>query len=142
MVDGLLLYASPDLVVKGKDGGLHIVDWKTGRPYDPNVAQLAVYGIFVKEKFGMPLERLTAHLIYVSTGDHREQNVVEGVEEARRAMATYVADVKGRLTDLATNLAGDIENFPMTQDRARCRSCNFRELCGRLDDPAQVADDE
>ncbi len=142
VIDGLVLYASPDLIVEGKKGGLHIVDWKTGKPYDPNVAQLAVYGIFVKEKFGMPLERLTAHLIYLSTGDHLEQNVVDGVQEAERVIATYVNDVQGRLTDPQANLAGDIEHFPMTEDRRRCRTCNFRELCDRLEEPALTPDDE
>lgn len=142
-VDGLILYASPDLVVKGKSGGLHIIDWKTGKPYKANVAQLAVYGIFVQEKFEMPLERLTAHLIYVNARENHEQSVVEGVEEARRVIATYVEDVKGRLTDPVANVAGDIEGFPMTKNTVLCRSCNFRELCGRLEDAPQLpqADD-
>lgn len=135
-VDGLVLYASPDLVVEDEHGGLHIVDWKTGRPYKPNLAQLAVYGIFVKEKFGTPLERLTAHLIYLSAGTREKHNVVEGVEEARRAISTYVEDVRERLTDAAANVAGDIERFPMTEKKSLCRTCNFRELCGRLDEPA------
>jgi CRISPR/Cas system-associated exonuclease Cas4 (RecB family) len=135
-VDGLVLYASPDLVVEDEHGGLHIVDWKTGRPYKPNLAQLAVYGIFVTEKFGVPLERLTAHLIYVSAGTREKHDVIEGVEEARRSIATYVADVRERLTDIAANAAGDMERFPMTEKTILCRTCNFRELCGRLDEPA------
>jgi CRISPR/Cas system-associated exonuclease Cas4 (RecB family) len=134
--DGLVLYASPDLVVEDEQGGLHIVDWKTGKPYKPNLAQLAVYGIFVTEKFGVPLERLTAHLIYVSAGERQKHDVIEGVEEARRAISTYVADVKERLTDPIANIAGDIERFPMTEKRSLCRTCNFRELCDRLEEPA------
>lgn len=139
-IDGLVLYASPDLVVEGKMDGLHIVDWKTGMPRsnDVNAAQLAIYGIFVQQKFGMPLERMTAHLVYVGAGEHREQNVVEGEPEARRVIATYVADVKSRLTDSEANVAGDIERFPMTTNLMLCRSCNFREACGRLDEPAQA----
>ena len=140
--NGLTLYASPDLVVEDETEGLHIVDWKTGKPYKPNLAQLAVYGIFVTEKFGVPLERLTAHLIYVAAGTREKHNVVEGVEEAKRSIATYVEDVKERLTDAAANVAADLERFPMTEQRWLCRSCNFRELCGRLEEPAIVSDDE
>jgi PD-(D/E)XK nuclease superfamily len=138
--EGTLLYASPDLVVEGRNGGLHIVDWKTGlpRPHDVNAAQLAVYGLFVQRKFDMPLDRMTAHLVYVSAAEHREQNVVEGEPEARRIIATFVADVRSRLTDIENNMAGDIERFPMTTNLAMCRSCNFRELCGRVDDPPVV----
>lgn len=140
--NGLLLYGSPDLVVEDDNGGLHIIDWKTGKPRKPNLAQLAIYGIFVSERFGIPTDRLTAHLIYVRAGSREKHDIVEGVEEAKRAIATYVADVQGRLTDVAANVAGDIEQFPMTESRWRCRSCNFRELCGRLDEPALASDDD
>ncbi|MDQ6767436.1 MAG: PD-(D/E)XK nuclease family protein [Candidatus Eremiobacteraeota bacterium] len=140
--NGLMLYASPDLVVEDEHGGLHIVDWKTGKPYKPNLAQLAVYGIFVREKFGVPLERLTAHLIYVSAGAREKHEVSEGVEEATREIATYVEDVKERLTDAVANVAGDIERFPMTEKRSLCRTCNFRELCNRLEESALLASDE
>jgi hypothetical protein len=143
-LDGLVLYASPDLVAEGKEGGLHIVDWKTGmpRPDDVNAAQLAIYGLFVQKKFNMPLERMTAHLIYLSAGQRRAQNVMEGEPEARRSIATYVSDVKHRLTDVDANVAGDIEEFPMTTNLTLCRTCNFRELCGRTDEPALSPNDE
>jgi hypothetical protein len=143
-LDSIVLYASPDLVVLGKTGGLHIVDWKTGMPraHDVNAAQLAIYGLFVQQKFGMPLERMTAHVVYVAAGEHREQNVVEGEPEARRIIATFVTDLKSRLTDTEKNVAGDIEQFPMTTNLGLCRSCNFRELCGRVDAPALAAADE
>jgi hypothetical protein len=137
-VDGLTIYASPDLIVEGKAGGLHIVDWKTGmpRPHDVNAAQLAIYGLFVQQKFAMPLEQMTAHLVYVAAGENRAQNVIEGEPEARRVIATFVADLVSRLTDREQNIAGDIDRFPMTNNLAMCRSCNFRELCGRIDDQA------
>jgi alkyl sulfatase BDS1-like metallo-beta-lactamase superfamily hydrolase len=127
-------------IVEGKTGGLHIVDWKTGlpRPHDVNAAQLAIYGLFVQQKFGMALEQMTAHLVYVAAGEHRAQNVVEGEPEARRVIATFVADVASRLTDRERNIAGDRDRFPMTTNLAICRSCNFRELCGRVDETAVI----
>jgi CRISPR/Cas system-associated exonuclease Cas4 (RecB family) len=144
ILDGLVLYGSPDLVVEGKTGGLHIVDWKTGmpRPHDVNVAQLAVYGLFVQQKFAMPLERMTAHLVYVGAAERREQNVVDGEPEARRTIATFVTDVKSRLTDPDANLAGDMDRFPMTTNTAMCRSCNYRELCGRVEEAAAAPAEE
>ncbi len=133
--DGLALYASPDLVVEGKDGGLHIVDWKTGGVTKTDLTQLAVYGLFVQHKFGQPLERMTAHVIYVGAGAHeRVGNIGEGVEEAKREIATFCEDVRSRLTDVDKNIAGDIERFPMTKDRRLCRTCKFRELCNRMED--------
>lgn len=141
-LDGLVLYASPDLIVEDNEGGYHIIDWKTGKTFKTNLAQLAIYGLFVKEKFGQPLERMTAHLIYVAAQrDETISNIAEGVEEAKREIATYVEDVRGRLTDIAANAAGDIERFPMTEHRVLCRTCNFRELCDRVDEPAAAPDD-
>jgi CRISPR/Cas system-associated exonuclease Cas4 (RecB family) len=132
-VDGLLVFASPDLIVADSDADLHIVDWKTGkRRHKANMAQLAVYGLFVAEQFGTPIERITAHLVYVRAGGHETfDRLSDGVEEARRNIETYVTDVRSRLTDVERNEAGDMSQFPMTTNLASCRSCNFRELCGR-----------
>lgn len=142
-VDGVSVYAAPDLVVEDEHGKLHIVDWKTGRPSKANVAQLAVYGLYVSEKLGAPIENIAAHLVYLTTGEtERYTNLREGVAEARRMIATYAADVRSRLTDVATNAAGDIEQFPMTTNTALCRRCNFREICGRLDEPPAPPPDE
>ena len=54
---------------------------------------------------------MTAHLIYVAAGSgaHKTSSTVE---EAKRIIATYVTDVQSRLTDIAANVAGDIEHFP------------------------------
>lgn len=142
-LNGLVLYASPDLVVEDEQGGLHIIDWKTGKLFKPDLAQLAIYGLFVQEKFGHPMERMTAHLVYVTAAGHETvANIAEGMEEARREIATYVADVSSRLTDAAANEAADMARFPMTENRLLCRSCNFRQLCNRVDEPAAAPDEE
>jgi len=143
LVDGVTVFAKPDLVVEDKDGVLHIVDWKTGRPSKANIAQLAVYGLYVSARLGTPIENVVAHLVYLTTGEaDRYDNLREGVGEARRMIATYTADVRDRLTDIPNNVAGDIEQFPMTANVALCRRCNFREICGRLDGPPSPPADE
>lgn len=131
-IDGVLAYAAPDLVVEDEHGMLHIVDWKTGRSDKTDVAQLAVYGLYVAERLGAPLERIVAHIVYLRTGEvERHENLRQGVSEARRRISTYTADVRSRLTDIAKNIAGDIALFPMTEDRLTCKRCKFQELCGR-----------
>jgi len=142
-IDGVTVYAAPDLVVEDDQGTLHIVDWKTGRAAKANIAQLSVYGLFVSEKLGAPIERITAHLVFLATGEtERHTNLREGVAEARRMISTYTTDVRARLTDIGHNVAGDIDQFPMTDDRSLCRRCNFRELCGRLDQPPAAPPDD
>ena len=144
MIAGVIVYAPPDLLVEGKDGeSLHIVDWKTGRRREASLPQLAVYGLVVSEQRHMPIDKLTAHLVYVGQGVHEEfPNLATGIEEAKRRIDTFVSDVQDRLTDVELNLAEDIDRFPMTNDVSKCRSCKFRELCGRTGDTALAPDDE
>jgi len=144
VIDGVIVYAPPDLVVEGKDGSsLHIVDWKTGRRHDASRAQLAVYGLVVSELRGVPIENLTAHLVYVGQGVHDQYaQLGSGIEEAKRKIDTFVHDVQERLTDVLLNIARDIERFPMTTNQFKCRSCKFRELCGRTGDPALAPQEE
>jgi CRISPR/Cas system-associated exonuclease Cas4 (RecB family) len=143
VLDGLLVYASPDLLAEDEQGALHIVDWKTGHPQKTSLAQLSIYGLVVSEKHRSPLDRMTAHLVYVRAGVHEPyNNLPAGVDEARRNISTFVKDVHERLTDAEANLADDISAFPMTSDTWKCRSCNFRELCGRTGDPALAPDEE
>lgn len=131
-VDGVLVYASPDLVVEDDQGGLHVVDWKTGKPAKVNVAQLAMYGLYVAERMGVPLERIVAHVVYVRYGEaEKHANLRDSIAEARRRISTFTTDVRSRLTDIENNVAGDIAQFPMTENRLLCRRCKFQEICDR-----------
>ena len=144
LIDGLIVYAPPDLLVEGKDGvSLHIVDWKTGRQRAASLPQLAVYGLVVSEQHHVPIDKLTAHLVYVGQDVCEDYpDLAAGIEEAKRNIGTFVSDVLDRLTDVSLNLAGDIDQFPMTKDLWKCRSCKFRELCGRTGETALVPDED
>lgn len=142
-MDGVLVYAAPDLVVEDDEGMLHVVDWKTGKARKADVAQLAVYGLYVTEKLGAPLERVIAHVVYVRSGEREKYDRLrESVAEARRRVSTYTADVRSRLTDVADNVAGDIAQFPMTDNRLLCRRCKFQEICARSDPAPEAPDDD
>jgi len=145
-VDGVIVYAVPDLVVEAEDGKLHVVDWKTGRSEKVNVAQLAMYGLYVAQKTGSPLDRVVAHVVYVRTGEAQKHEALQdSVAEARRRISTYTADVRSRLTDVENNVAGDIALFPMTDNLLLCRHCKFQEICDRRQAPPvapSIDDDE
>jgi hypothetical protein len=142
-IDGVVAYAVPDLVVEDDEGMVHVVDWKTGKAGKADVAQLAVYGLYVTEKLGAPLERVVAHLVYVRTGEYEKYaNLRDGVAEARRRISTYTADVRSRLTDVENNAADDISLFPMTSNRMLCKRCKFQEICGRTAPTPEAPDDD
>ncbi|GAA4346809.1 ATP-dependent helicase [Angustibacter luteus] len=73
-VDGTVLRARIDAVFARDDGGVDIVDWKTGAPPTGAQArardvQLAVYRLAWHRLHGIPLERVGAAFCYVSTGE-------------------------------------------------------------------------
>jgi len=141
VVDGVSVFAAPDFIVKDGRDRFHVVEWKTGRSEKAEPAQLGVYGLFAADKFGVSLEELTAHLVYVKTGaSEAHPDLRQGAANAHAMLETYVQDVRGRLTDVPGNVAADLERFPMTTDLRKCRRCNFRELCGRTDEAPQPPD--
>jgi hypothetical protein len=52
------------------------------------------------------------------------------LREVRGVMRASIAAMRNRLRDKEANVAVR-EDFPMTEDVARCRVCAFRRLCGR-----------
>ena len=73
-IGGIGVRGRIDAVFADSDGGLTVVDWKTGRP--PAAAhraaagvQLACYRLAVSELRGVPLDRVRAAFYYVGSGD-------------------------------------------------------------------------
>lgn len=133
--DGTLLYGSPDVVVKGNDGLVHIIDWKTGRLSSPDDLQIGAYALFVERKLDVPLDAMRGHLVhFLAPGEHQAMPVEGLIEKAalvRGMIGEFLADLRTRLTDPSSNRAGDIERFPMIEPGPACVRCSYRELCGR-----------
>ncbi|MGN6301527.1 MAG: 3'-5' exonuclease, partial [Angustibacter sp.] len=73
-VDGTVVRGRVDAVFARGDGGVDIVDWKTGAPPTGAAArsravQLAAYRLAWHRLHGVPLERIGAAFCYVSTGE-------------------------------------------------------------------------
>ncbi len=73
-IGGIGVRGRIDAVFADADGGLTVVDWKTGRPpvaaHRPAAGvQLACYRLAVSELRGVPLDRVRAAFYYVGTGD-------------------------------------------------------------------------
>ena len=72
-IAGLGVRGRVDAVFADPDGGLTVVDWKTGSPPPPARraalgVQLACYRLAVAELSGLPLDRVRAAFHYVPTG--------------------------------------------------------------------------
>ncbi|MBK9370208.1 MAG: PD-(D/E)XK nuclease family protein [Deltaproteobacteria bacterium] len=61
-IEGVPVWVKLDALMQGNDGGVVIVDWKTGRDHDDaSIAQqLGIYGIYAVQLRGVPVEKVQA----------------------------------------------------------------------------------
>ncbi|HJX61425.1 MAG TPA: PD-(D/E)XK nuclease family protein [Dehalococcoidia bacterium] len=127
--EGVALVGRVDRVDQESDGGLHIIDYKTGpRPEEPDVEQLHLYAIMVARTLSGPLRR--ASYYYLELGDvlsiSPDRQELEGV--AQRALAA------------AEEMVAETE-YPATVGR-HCAGCPYLYLCAERDRIAQVRQEE
>jgi DNA helicase II / ATP-dependent DNA helicase PcrA len=73
-VDGTIVRGRVDAVLARPDGGVDVVDWKTGPPPSGKAAQaravqLAAYRLAWSRLHGLPLDRVGAAFFYAATGE-------------------------------------------------------------------------
>lgn len=134
-LDGVQVHCVPDLSFREGDRVV-VVDWKTG-PHGPDAwagdaavrFQLACYGLHARVRWGVPPERLRLGVALLARPDYQESGIdAAELAAAEAAIRSSAAAMRARLADPATNLAR-IEDFPQTDDLARCARCPFRRPC-------------
>jgi hypothetical protein len=139
-VDGQQVLVKVDLALQSRQGMFEIWDWKTGklrernpRRIDPAALQVNVYQLWPHIQFGIPLENVRAHLVYVA-----EQPVEDIVYEIDADVREYVLSIVRRSLDRVVHLSGrdseesfSIEDFDYAVAPGLCRTCNFKRACLR-----------
>ncbi len=133
MFDGVKVWVALDFAYKDEAGVIHVLDWKTGRERELDHAQLGVYALFARDKWGVSPEEVMAGLVYLQSGAERVEVQVgrEALEACKGEMRRSIAAMRSLLDDPGRNLAR-IDRFPQIEDREACRRCPFRRPCGRL----------
>jgi hypothetical protein len=131
--EGTPIWAVLDFAMRSPDGNVDIYDWKTGvvNP-EANRLQIGCYTLYVQSAHGVAPERVTTHLIYLGE-DMQEFSYKMSereLEAVRGEMRASIAAMRTRLTDAGGNVAVR-EDFPLTEDFAKCEVCAYRRLCGR-----------
>ena len=91
-IGGFTLRSRIDAVFAEPDGGVVVVDWKTGRPPTGAAAararelQLAVYRVAWARRSGMPLDQVDAAFVYVGSSETVRPTVLPGLAEIERAL--------------------------------------------------------
>ncbi len=130
MIADTPVYAVPDLIYTTPGGQWVVVDWKSGEEVEENRDQVALYVLFVQEKYGVPAERITARLEYLNQPSTVELCFTEqDLQAVRDKAVASMEDMKGLLREPELNIPQSKEKFALTEAREQCPWCNFYELC-------------
>lgn len=128
-VEGVKLYAQPDLLYRLGDGW-RIVDWKTGGRHESHAPQLRAYAVYLQEREDLPAGPIVGRLEYLSEGDATSLPIPDrDVAAERRRILDSVSAMRTYLEDPLRNAALPREQFSLTEDTRRCPYCPFYELC-------------
>ncbi len=129
---GVPVTVSLDALVSDGQGGLVIVDWKTGRDHDPDEVadQLAVYAAYVTHAYGVPVDRVVGLQASTRTGAHTAHPLdaarVEAVTERATASA---AAMRALHPNPARDAVPEHAAPPLEMGSAPCGRCRFRRVC-------------
>lgn len=139
-VDGVKVFAIPDFAYVDGQGRPVVVDWKTGRARDGYDDQVLGYSLYLSVRYGFPVDRVRAALVYLNDGIEQEVAVdAEAIEAFKGRMRDSVERMRSLLADRGQNVPHPEAYFPMTEQAATCARCVFRRVCGREGSSAQVA---
>ncbi|MDQ3555301.1 MAG: PD-(D/E)XK nuclease family protein [Gemmatimonadota bacterium] len=129
-LDGVTVYAAPDLVYRTGEGHV-IVEWKTGP--DPGVReQTALYGLFVREGLGASDAegRFQVRLFRLDLATEERWEIgASDLAGAEARVRDGAATMRRLLRDAEANAPKPIESFPLTPHRGQCSLCPFWAIC-------------
>jgi CRISPR/Cas system-associated exonuclease Cas4 (RecB family) len=120
-----------DCSFRTKDGGVTIIDWKTGRSMSEDVSmQLACYAMYAMDKWGVDPEKvkLVEYNLLANQGVEFSVGVSE-IENTKTYIAGSIADMQSVLVDVVNNMPKEESAFLKMQDEGTRANCNFRKVC-------------
>jgi putative RecB family exonuclease len=120
-IEGIPVTGFVDRIDKTESGRIHIIDYKTGRPFDKNRVredpQISLYQFALTELLGLEVECVTLyHLNSLTpmTLPAHPPSLIENVPRRVRSAAGGIA-------------AGRFE--PTPDERGHCRFCDYKPIC-------------
>lgn len=129
--DGAKVFVKLDFARK-KEGMIEIFDWKTGKEEKGSSIQIGAYAIYAMQKWDVPLSKIRAYLVYLSSPDPapQEQPLTEKmIEDARGTISKSIRQMKTLLLDSKRNIPKPREFFKFTDNERLCAYCNFYKMC-------------
>jgi predicted RecB family nuclease len=132
VADGVPVWVAPDLVYTIPGERTTIVDWKTGKEDASAVDQLCLYAWYVRDALGIPMgcTGYEGRVVELATGtEYLVDLTSKAIDDARRRLHASVAAMRELLQGPEDKRPKTIESFPLAEQRNRCPSCNYWELC-------------
>lgn len=112
------------------DEVMTIYDWKTGKLTDDTAVQLGCYALYVHHVWHTPVEKQDLVSYYLDANKIvKHSPTVEELIETKDFILRSMEEMIEALDSTADENTATAENFPMTENRGKCRRCFFRERC-------------
>lgn len=129
LFEGTKIFAAPDFAFRRGDGGVVVIDWKTGQRRESDREQLRGYALYARETWQISLERIECRVVYLPSLEEEEVRIDEAEANAFcERMRASIEAMRNLLDDPVRNLAS-IDRFPRTDDERTCARCVFRRPC-------------
>jgi len=131
-LDGMKVHVVLDFSCREGES-VEIWDWKTGRAGGArNDRQLACYGLYAVERWGVAPERVRAAELNLASGKVRERRFGDAdLDSVRDHIRASACQMRSLLDDPEPNSTRE-ERFPFAESDRACRYCNFRSACPRF----------
>lgn len=135
--EGTKVWVAVDFAHRDREGRVRLLDWKTGKERGVDHAQVGIYALYARQKWGVPPDGVVGGLVYLApNGAPGGELVSVSADPATLDACTgeirdSIREMKGALEDPVRNVARE-EAFPRIEAREACRRCPFRRPCGRL----------
>jgi len=127
------IWAVLDCSFRTEDGGITIIDWKTGKSMSEDVSmQLSCYAMYVMEKWGIDPKnvKLIEYNLLANQGAEFKVTAAE-IKNTKTYIVGSIADMQSLLVDVGENLPKEEEAFLKVEDERVRAGCNFRKVCGK-----------
>ncbi|MBI4669318.1 MAG: PD-(D/E)XK nuclease family protein [Elusimicrobia bacterium] len=118
--DGVAVTGKIDRIDKLPSGGLHVLDYKTGKSFaywrPAQDDQLTLYQLASENAFGLSVERLTLYHLPTLKVFHSERHPDVLVRNLRKDI-------------MKVKIAVDKKQFEPHAEERKCRRCDFRAIC-------------